>query len=223
LQLEKQGPRDQESGVSGTSGAGGANGVGGPSLEGALVAEDVDRGVPDDVNAAEAVGGPLVGLIEALGAEVVGESEEVGVLEAKRHEVGAGGGDESDADTEAPGVRIDIESSELAVVGKVGFVRGTGGGEAVNDVAGGGDDGVGVERIGVGEIVFFGAVFGAKLVEIVVGEKTAVAVLPGADVDASDGESVGRLGWAEEHGASIAWQWAMTVEHGQKGPEQVKK
>jgi len=119
-------------------------------------------------------------------------------------EVGAGGGDESDADTEAPGMRIDIESSELAVVGQVGFVRGTGGGEAVDDVAGDGDDGVGMKRIGVGEIVFFGAVFGAKLVEIVVREKAAVAVLPGADVDASDGESVGRLGWAEEHGASMA-------------------
>jgi hypothetical protein len=143
-------------------------------------------------------------LIEALCAEVFDEGEEVGVLEAKRHEVGAGGGYESDADTEAPGMGIDIECGQLAVVGQVGFVRGTGGGEAVDDVAGGGDDGVGVEGIGVGKIVFLGAVFGAELVEIVVGEKAAVAVLPCADVDASDGESVGRLGWAEEHGASMA-------------------
>jgi len=138
-------------------------------------------------------------LIEALGAEVVDESEEVGLAKAKRHEVGAGGRDESDADAEAPGIGIDIESGELAVVGEIGLVRGTRGGEAVDDVAGGGDDRVGLERIGVGEIVFFGAVFGAELVEIVVGEKAAVALLPGADVDARDGESVGRLGGAEEH------------------------
>jgi hypothetical protein len=58
---------------------------------------------------------------------------------------------------------------------------------------------VGAEWIGVGEVVFFGAILGAELVEIVVGEKAAVAVLPGADVNASDGESVGRLGGAEEH------------------------
>jgi hypothetical protein len=101
-------------------------------------------------------------------------------------------------------VRIDIESSELAVVGKVGLVRGGSGGETVDDVAGDGDDGVGLERIGVGEIVFIGAVLGAEIVEITGGEDSAVAVLPGADVDASDGESVGRLGGAEKHGASIA-------------------
>jgi hypothetical protein len=63
-----------------------------------------------------------------------------------------------------------------------------------------------VEGIGVGEIVFFGAVLGAELVEIVVGEKAAVAALPGADVDACDGECVGRLGGAEEHEGSIAWR-----------------
>jgi hypothetical protein len=94
---------------------------------------------------------------------------------------------------------IDIEGGELAVVGQVGLVRGTGGGEAVDDVAGGGDDGVGAEWTGVGEIVFFGAVLGAELVEIVVWEKAAIALLPGADVDASDGESVGRLGRTEKH------------------------
>ena len=113
--------------------------------------------------------------------------------------MGAGGRDQSDADAEAPGMGVDIEGGELAVVGQVGLVRGTGGGEAVDDVAGDGDDGVGAERIGVGEIVFFGAVLGAELVEIVVGEKAAVAALPGADVDASDSECVGRLGGAEEH------------------------
>ena len=53
------------------------------ALEGALVAEDVDGGVPYDVDAAEAVGGPLIGFVEALGAEVVDKSEEVGVLQAK--------------------------------------------------------------------------------------------------------------------------------------------
>jgi hypothetical protein len=98
------------------------------------------------------------------------------------------------------------------VVGKVGLVRGSGGGEAVDDVAGGGDDGVGVEGIGVGEIVFFGAVLGAELVEIVVGEKAAVAALPGADVDASDGESVGRLGGTEKHGASMARETVVSDE-----------
>jgi hypothetical protein len=141
----------------------------------------------------------LISFVEALGAEVVDESEEVGVAVAERDEVGAGGRDESDANAEAPGMGIDIEGGELTVVGEVGLVRGAGGGEAVDDVAGGGDDGVGAEWIGVGEIVFFGAILGAELVEIVVGEKAAVAVLPGADVNASDGESVGRLGGAEEH------------------------
>lgn len=180
------------------------------ALEGALVAEDVDGGVPDDVDASEAVGGPLIDLIEALGAEVVDESEEIGVAESKRHKVGAGGGDECDADAESPGMGIDIEGSELAVVGQVGLVRGSGGGEAVDDVAGDGDDGVRVERIGVGEIVFGGAILGKELIEIVVGEKAAIAALPGADVDASDGECVGGLSGAEEHGASMARETAVS-------------
>jgi len=99
---------------------------------------------------------------------------------------------------------IDIEGGELAVAGKVGFVRGSSGGEAVDDVAGGGDDGVGLEGIGVREIVFVGAVFGAEIVEIAGGEDSGVALLPGADVNARDGESVRGLGGAEKHGASIA-------------------
>ena len=98
---------------------------------------------------------------------------------------------------------IDIECGELAVVGKVGLVRWAGGGEAVKDVASGGDDGVGLGRVGVREIVFFGAVLWAEIVEIAGGEDSAVAVLPGADVDARDGESVRRLSGAEKHGASI--------------------
>ena len=130
------------------------------------------------------------------------------MAEAEGDEVGAGGRDESHTDAEAPGMGIDIEGGELAVVGKVGLVRGSGGGEAVDDVAGDGDDGVRMERIGVGEIVFAGAIFRAELVEIVVGEKAAVAALPGADVDARDGESVGWLGGSKEHFKSMAWrQW----------------
>jgi hypothetical protein len=61
---------------------------------------------------------------------------------------------------------IDIEGGELAVVGKVGFLRGTRRGEAVDDVAGDSDDGVGVGGIGVRKIVFVGAVLGAELIEI---------------------------------------------------------
>ena len=99
---------------------------------------------------------------------------------------------------------IDIEGGELAVTGKVGLVRGRCGGEAVDDVAGDGDDGVGLEGIGVGEIVFVGAVFRAECIEIAGGKDSGVALLPGADVDARDGESVGRLGGAEKHGASMA-------------------
>lgn len=98
---------------------------------------------------------------------------------------------------------IDIEGSELAVAGKVGLVRGSGGGEAMHDVAGDGDDSVRVGGVGVSEIVFFGAVFGVELVEIVVRENAAVAALPGADVDARDGECVGRLGGAEKHFKSM--------------------
>ena len=139
--------------------------------------------------------------------------------------MGACGGDERDADAAAPGIGIDIEGRELAVLGKVGLVRGSGGGEAENfvvgvAVAGGvgeaagfgwaddvgvsGDDGVRVGRAGVGEVVFFGAVLRAELIEIAGGEDSAVAVLPGADVDARNGERVGRLSGAEEHGVSIA-------------------
>ncbi len=184
----------------------------GVALKGALVAEDINGGVPDNVDSAEAVGAPLIVLIEALGAKVVDESEEVGVPEAKRRKMVAGGCDESHADAEAPGMGIDIEGGELAVIGQVGLVRGSGGGEAVDDVAGGGDDGVGVERIGVGEIVFFGAIFRAELVEIVVGEKAAIAALPGANVDASDGESVGGLGGAEKHGASMPRETGVSNE-----------
>ena len=176
------------------------------TLEVALVAEGVDSDAPDGVDAAEAVGCPEIGFIEALGAEVAGESKEIGVAVAEGDEMGAGGGDESNADAEAPGMRIDIEGSEFAVVGKVGLTRAGGGGEAVDDVAGGGDDGVRVEGIGVGEVVFVGAVLRAELVEIVVREKATVAALPGADVDASNGEGVGRLGGTEEHEASIAWR-----------------
>lgn len=174
------------------------------ALQLALEAEDVDGGAPDGVGAPESIWGPLIGLVEALGAEVIDEREEVGVLEAERYEMGASGGDESDADAESPGMRVDIEGCELAVVGQVGLVRGRCGGEAVDDVAGAGDDGVRLGRIGVGEIVFIGAVFGAESVEIAGGEDSGIALLPGADVDACDGESVGRLGRAEKHGASIA-------------------
>jgi len=196
-----------------------------------------------------------------LGAEVVDEGEEVGVAERERDEMGACGGDERDADAAAPGIGIDIEGGELAVMGKVGLLRGTCGGEAENFVVGvggdvaeatgglacgvaavaddvveaieickcavgpdvkiaagtavefgvrvsrglvEGDDGVGVGRIGVGEIVFLGAVLGAELIEIAGGEDSGVAVLPGANVDARDGERVGRLGGTEEHGKSMA-------------------
>ena len=125
--------------------------------------------------------------------------------------MGAGCGDESDADAAAPGIGIDIEGGELAVVGKVGLVRGGGGGEAedlVAEIAVGGDDGVWAGRIGVGEIVFLGAVLGAELIEIAGGEESGIAVLPGADVDARDGESVGGLSGAEEHFKSMAErQW----------------
>lgn len=183
-----------------------------PLLEGALEAEDVDGGAPDGVGTLESVGGPLVGFVEALGAEVIDKSEEVGLAEAERDHVGASGRDQSDADTESPGVGIDIEGGELAVVGKVGLLRGACGGEAVDDVAGDSDDGVGVERIGVGEIVFVGAVFRAELIEVAGGEDSGVAVLPGADVDARDGESVSRLGGTEKHGASIARETAFSPQ-----------
>lgn len=163
----------------------------------------MDGDAPDGVSALKAVGGPLIGFVEALGAKVVDESEEISLAEAKRDEMGAGGRDQGNADAEAPGMGIDVEGCELAVVWKVGPLRGTCGGEAVDDVAGDGDDGVGVFGIGVGEIVFVGAVFGADLIEIACGEDSGVAVLPGADVDARDGESVGGHGGTEEHGASI--------------------
>jgi hypothetical protein len=180
---------------------------GGRGLEVALEAEDVDGGAPHSVGAGEAIGGPLVGFVEVLGAEVVDKCEEVGMTQSKRNEMGAGCGDERHADAAAPGIGIDIESGELAVIEQVGLVRGSGGGEAedvVGEIGVGGDDGVGVGRIGVGEVVFFGAVLGAELIEIAGGEKSGVAVLPGADVDARDGESVGGLSGTKEHEASIA-------------------
>ena len=227
-------------------------------LKVALEAEDVDGGSPDGVGSGEAVGGPLVGFVEVLCAEVVDEREEVGVAQRERDEMGACGGDECDADAAAPGIGIDIEGCELAVMGEVGLLRGARGGEAedffargsddvveaaggevggvrelvcrlgggvggvagdvgkiagfdwaagfgwVDDVGVGGDDGVGMGRVGVGEIVFRGAVLGAQLIEIAGGEDSGVAVLPGADVDAGDGERVGGLSGAEEHGVSIA-------------------
>jgi hypothetical protein len=181
-------------------------------LKVALEAEDVDGGAPHSVGAGEAVGGPLVGFIEVLGAEVVDKCEEVSVLQAKRDEVGAGGRDERDADAAAPGIRINIEGGELAVVGKVGLLGGTRGGEAEDLVAGiavGGDDGVRVRIVGVREVVFLGAVLGAELIEIAGGEKSGIAMLPGADVNARDGESVGRLSGTEEHEASIAREWSV--------------
>jgi hypothetical protein len=175
-----------------------------------LEAEDVDGGAPDGVGATESVGGPLVGFVEVLGAEVVDECEEVGVPQAEGDEMGTGGGDERDADAAAPGIGINIQGGELAVVGKVRLLRGTRGGEAedlVAEIAVGGDDGVGVGRIGVGEIVFLGAVLRAQLIEIAGGEKSGIAVLPGADVNARDGECVGGLSGTEEHEASIAREW----------------
>ena len=92
------------------------------ALKVALEAEDVDGGSPDGVGALESVGCPLVGFVEVLGAEVVDEGEEVGVAQRERDEMGAGGGDERDADAAAPGIGIDIEGCELAVMGKVGLL-----------------------------------------------------------------------------------------------------
>src|SRR5580704_7872132 len=89
-------------------------------LKRALEAEDMDGGSPDGVGAGEAVD----------------EGEEVGVAQRERDEMGAGGGDERDANAAAPGIGIDIEGCELAVMGKVGLVRGGCGGEAENFVAG---------------------------------------------------------------------------------------
>ena len=62
-------------------------------LEVALEAKDVDGDSPDGVGAVEAVGGPLIGFVEALGAEVVYQSEEVGLTESERDQVRAGGRD----------------------------------------------------------------------------------------------------------------------------------
>lgn len=111
-------------------------------------------------------------MIEALGAKVADEGKEVCLAAAEGDEVSAGGGDQSAADAEAPAIGIDIESGELAVMGKVGLARGGGSGEPHDDVAAvavDGDDGVRVEGIEIREIVFGGAVFGAELVKVVVG------------------------------------------------------
>ena len=104
----------------------------------------MDGDSPDGFGALKSVGGPLISLVEALGAEVVDRCEEVCVLVAERSHVGTGGGDQCDAEAEAPRIGIDIEGGELAVVGKIGLLRGARGGEAPDDVAIGGDDGVGV-------------------------------------------------------------------------------
>jgi hypothetical protein len=125
-------------------------------------------------------------------------------------------------------------------MGKVGLVRGGCGGEAEDffagvvgdvaeaagfgwtaDVGVSGDDGVGMGRVGVGEIVFLGAVLGAKLIEITGGEDSGVALLPGADVDARDGECVGGLSGAEEHAVSIAEKQG-TREQGTKGTRKTR-
>ncbi len=115
-------------------------GLCGCDLKRALEAEDVDGGSPEGVGAGEAVGGPLVGFVEVLCAEVVDEGEEVGVAQRERDEMGAGGGDERDADAAAPGIGIDIEGGELAVMGKVGLMRGRCGGEAEDFFGGEGGD-----------------------------------------------------------------------------------
>jgi len=73
-----------------------------PGLQGALKPEDVDGDAPDGVGALKPVGGPLIGFVKVLGAEVVDECEEVGLAQAERSHVCAGSRDECDADAEAP-------------------------------------------------------------------------------------------------------------------------
>ena len=60
-------------------------------LEGSLKAKDVNGDAPNCVGSLKAVGGPLVGFVKALGAEVIDQSEEVGLAKAERDHVGAGG------------------------------------------------------------------------------------------------------------------------------------
>lgn len=171
-------------------------------VEVALVADFVDLDVPDFFHAAVAVGRPAIIFIEAVGADVADESPEICLAKTDFEEMLSGGGDKGDADAAAPVIGIDIKSAQLGVVGKVGIERGERGGEADDAAAGlvrrflDGDDGAGLDGICVREIVMRRAVFGAEAIEVVVGKDSAIAVLPCADVNARDGESICRNGWS---------------------------
>lgn len=62
-------------------------------------------------------------------------------------------------------------------------------------------------RVGVREIVALGAIFGLKLIEIVVGQQGTIGLLPGANMNARNGEGVGGFSRAKLHEQSIARQY----------------
>lgn len=153
------------------------------------------------------VRGPAVDGVEARGAGVSVEEPEIGVVEALFDKMGSRGGDESGSDAVVPVVWIDVEGGEFSVVGEGGIARGHGGGESGDDAVVFSNDGVGLLRVGVCEVVFRRAVFRAELVEVVVGKESAIGGLPCADVDLGYGECVFGLGGSEAHGLSMAWGW----------------
>lgn len=146
------------------------------------------------------VGGPLIEPVETFGANVAGEDPEHGRLESQIKQASARRRYQRDADAASPVVGFDVESVEFAEAGDVGIASWSRSGEAMDHASVGRHDGVGMKRVRVAERIFGGAIFRAKLIEVVIGHEVAVGGLPGAHMDARDCHGIGRLGGAKQHG-----------------------
>jgi hypothetical protein len=165
-----------------------------------LIAKFIHCDAPNFVGAAMPVCRPAIESIEALGANVSGEDPEYRRLESQIYKVSARCQYKCSANATPPVVRLDVKSEELAAAWDVRIAGRSGRGETVNHTALSRHDRVGMKWIRTAKRVLLGAIFGAKLIEIVVGEESAVCGLPGAHVNSCDCHGIRRLGWTKEHG-----------------------
>jgi len=181
----------------------GANATAGGTLalqeQAPLVAALVDLDSPDFDLPALSVGFPSVFAVEVFGAAVSFQNPEDRVAKFLSDEMGAGCGDQREAEALVPVVGVDIERGEFSVAEKIRITRRHSGSESVDRRSRQGDNRVRLERVDVSKVISLCAIFGAKLREVVVRHEATVCGLPGADVQTRDRESIGGLGGAKEH------------------------
>ncbi len=166
-------------------------------FKGALVADLVDGYSPHLACEPNTVERPPIDAVKTLGTNIAVQYPQSCVSKSVIEKASAGRGDERIADTAAPQIGVDVEGAQLSVAGEIRVACRRCGGESLNRARFDSNDGPGYARVGIAESVPLCAIFGAKLIEEIVGQQLAVSNLPGAYVYACDRHGIVRFGWTQ--------------------------